>query len=167
VNLVPLGHDIPNGAKHAGRCVFKHGYNITLNEEQRPVVHAYYAMGLEHQHEQQQVVLARCTSYIAATVWVHACMTLFPKTLTRNILGDCATDCSDLGEQGCAAADLEDKVLRKEWKTFGYESWMEAATQAHQAGTQWELFDAMGLSARFLRYNHLTWEHPTSPQWEA
>jgi hypothetical protein len=54
------------------------GYNMTLNEEQRPVVHAYCAMGLEHQHEQQQVVLARCTSCVAAAVWVHACMTLFP-----------------------------------------------------------------------------------------
>jgi hypothetical protein len=48
------------------------GFNIVLGEEQRPVVHASRAMGLEHQHEQQRVVLARCTSYVAAAVWVHA-----------------------------------------------------------------------------------------------
>jgi hypothetical protein len=138
------------------------GYNITLNEEQRPVVHAYCAMGLEHQHEQQQVVLARCTSYVAAAVWVHACMTLFPKKLTRYMLGDCAADCSDLWEKACADAGLEAKVLRKEWKTFDYESWMEDAIQAHKDETPWELFDAKGLCTRFDYFTYLTREQPTS-----
>jgi hypothetical protein len=135
-----------------------------LGEEQRPVVHAYCAMGLEHQHEQQQVVLARCTSYVAAAVWVHACMTLFPKTLTRYILGDCAADCSLLWNTGCAATELEYKVLRKEWKTFGYERWMEAATQAYQAGTRWELFDEIGISAKLRTLRDSTWEHTMSDE---
>jgi hypothetical protein len=74
----------------------------------------------------------------------------------------CATDCIDLWEKACADTGLEGKVLRKEWKTFGYERWMEAATQAHQAGTPVEQFDAMGLSTRFLLYTHLTRDQPTS-----
>jgi hypothetical protein len=52
--------------------------------------------------------------------------------------------------------------MRKEWKTFGYERWMEAATQAHQAGTAVEQFDAMRLCTRFLLYIHLTRDQPTS-----
>jgi hypothetical protein len=84
VNLESVRHKKNEFEIDGERLCYQHcfsdrpGYNMTLNEEQRPVVHAYCAMGLEHQHEQQQVVLARCTSCVAAAVWVHACMTLFP-----------------------------------------------------------------------------------------
>jgi hypothetical protein len=140
------------------------GFNIVVGEEQRPVVHAYCAMGLEHQHEQQRVVLARCTSYVAAAVWVDACMTLFPKTLTRYILGDCATACSLLWSTGCVETQLGDKLLTKEWKTFGYERWMEAATRAYQAGTRWDLFDWIGCSANLHTFEASTWEPTTSDE---
>jgi hypothetical protein len=78
------------------------------------------------------------------------------------MLGDCAADCSDLWKKACADAGLEAKVLRKEWKTFDYESWMEDAIQAHKDETPWELFDAMGLSTRFDYFAYLTREKPTS-----
>jgi hypothetical protein len=140
------------------------GFNIVKGDVQRPIVHAYCAMGLEHQHECQQVVLARCTSYAAAAVWVHACMALFPNSLTRYVLGDCAAECTVLWERGCASTLLQDKVLKREWKTFGSERWMADGTHAYQVGKRWELFEALLLSEKLKEFEASTLEQQQSEE---
>ena len=114
------------------------GFEIIMYENERPIVHVYLAMGLEHQHELQEVVLARCTSYVVAAFWVRACMELYGHKVDHYLLGDCEDGLRTRWRNGCERAGLLRDVYFKGWRKIKYTVWRDEADRNYRNQTSWD-----------------------------